>query len=61
MAPAKANTAERRPTQAEAAAMAADSVAKNIRPRPILTEDGWYVHPETVRTVDHGVAKLQVG
>lgn len=58
---AKANTAERMPSQAEAAAMCGDMVAKNLRPRPILTPDGWYVHPETVRTVDHGVARLQVG
>lgn len=58
---AKANTAERMPSQAEAAAMCGDMVAKNLRPRPILTPDGWYVHPETVRTVDHGVARLQLG
>lgn len=58
---AKANSAERMPSQAEAAAMCSDMVAKNLRPRPILTPDGWYVHPETVRTVDHGVARLQVG
>ena len=58
---AKANTAERLPSQAEAAAMCEDQVLKNIRPRPVLTPDGWYVHPESVRTVDHGVAKLQVG
>lgn len=58
---AKANTAERLPSQAEAAAMCNDEVARNKRPRPILTPDGWYVHPETVRTVDHGVAKLQLG
>ena len=58
---AKANTAERLPSQAEAAAMCNDMVAKNQRPRAILTPDGWYVHPEAVRTVDHGVAKLQVG
>ena len=59
---AKANTAERLPSQAEAAAMCEDAIARsNARPRPILTPDGWYVHPESVRTVDHGVAKLQVG
>lgn len=58
---AKANTAERLPSQAEAAAMCDDQVKRNIRPRPVLTPDGWYVHPETVRTVDHGVAKLQLG
>ncbi len=57
---AKANTAERMPSQAEAAAMCNDQVARNIRPRPVLTPDGWYVHPEAVRTVDHGVAKLQM-
>lgn len=58
---ARANTAERLPSQAEAAAMCEDMVSKNLRPRSILTPDGWYVHPEAVRTVDHGVAKLQVG
>lgn len=58
---ARANTAERLPSQAEAAAMCNDMVAKNQRPRSILTPDGWYVHPEQVRTVDHGVAKLQLG
>lgn len=57
---AKANTVERLPSQAEAAVMCNDQVARNIRPRPILTPDGWYVHPEAVRTVDHGVAKLQL-
>jgi len=58
---AKANTAERLPSQAEAKVMCDNQVQKNLRPRPILTPDGWYVHPEAVRTVDHGVAKLQVG
>lgn len=58
---AKANTAERMPSQADAKAMCDDMVARGFRPRPVLTPDGWYVHPETVRTVDHGVAKLQVG
>jgi len=57
---AKANTAERLPSQAEAKAMCDDMVARNLRPRPVLTPDGWYVHPEAVRTVDHGVAKLQL-
>jgi hypothetical protein len=57
---AAANTAQRLPTQAEAAAMCADMVSKGQRPRPILTPDGWFVHPEQVRTVDHGVAKLSV-
>lgn len=58
---AKANTAQRLPSQAEAKAMCDDQVGRNTRPRPVLTPDGWYVHPEAVRTVDHGVAKLQVG
>ena len=58
---AKANTTQRLPSQAEAKAMCDDMVAKNLRPRAVLTPDGWYVHPEAVRTVDHGVAKLQVG
>lgn len=59
---AKANTAQRLPSQAEAKEMCEDAMARsNSRPRPILTPEGWYVHPESVRTVDHGVAKLQVG
>ena len=58
---AQANTAQRLPSQAEAKAMCDDQVGRNTRPRPVLTPDGWYVHPEAVRTVDHGVAKLQVG
>jgi hypothetical protein len=58
---ARANTAERLPSQTEARAMCDDMVSKNMRPRAILTPDGWLVHPEAVRTVDHGVAKLQVG
>lgn len=58
---ALANTTQRLPSQAEAMAMCNDQVARNTRPRPVLTPDGWYVHPEAVRTVDHGVAKLQVG
>lgn len=58
---AKANTAERLPGQADAKAMCDDQVARGFRPRPVLTPDGWYVHPESVRTVDHGVAKLAVG
>lgn len=57
---AAANTKVVLPTQAEAMAMCNDQVAKGTRPRPILTPDGWYVHPESVRTVDHGVAKLAV-
>lgn len=59
---AKANTTERLPSQAEAKVMCEDAMVRsNARPRPVLTPEGWYVHPESVRTVDHGVAKLQVG
>lgn len=58
---AAANTAEKLPTQDEAKAMCDDQVARGTRPRPVLTPQGWYVHPESVRTVDHGVAKLSVG
>jgi hypothetical protein len=57
---AAANTPAKLPSQAEAHAMCEDSVARNIRPRPVLTTDGWYVHPEMTRVVDHGVARLQV-
>jgi len=44
--------AERQPdaaSQAEAAAMAAEQVAAGVRPRALLTPDGWYVHPESAR------------
>lgn len=58
---AAANTTEKLPTQEEAKAMCDDQVARGTRPRPVLTPHGWYVHPESVRTVDHGVAKLSVG
>ena len=58
---AAANTAEKLPSQAQARAMCDDAVINGKRPRPIMTPDGWYVHPESVRTVDHGVAKLSVG
>ena len=36
-------------TQEEAAALAQADVAKGQRPRPLLTPDGWYVHPESAR------------
>lgn len=58
---AAANAKAKLPTQAEAIAMCDDQVSRGIRPRPVLTPEGWYVHPETVRTVDHGVARLSVG
>ena len=57
---AKAAQPQRLPTQDEARVMCEDMVAKNIRPRAILTSDGWYAHPEMARVVDHGVARLQV-
>lgn len=57
---AKAAQPQRLPTQEQARIMCEDQVAKNIRPRAIETVDGWYVHPEMARVVDHGVARLQV-
>ena len=57
---AKNAQAVRLPTQDEARAMCDDMVSRNIRPRAIETVDGWYVHPEMARVVDHGVARLQV-
>ena len=57
---AQAAQPQRLPTQDEARVMCDDMVAKNIRPRAILTTDGWYAHPEMARVRDHGVAKLQV-
>lgn len=57
---AKNAQAVRLPTQDEARAMCEDMVTRNIRPRAVETVDGWYVHPEMTRVVDHGVARLQV-
>ena len=57
---AKAAQPQRLPSQDEAFAMCEDSVKKGIRPRAILTTEGWYAHPEMARVRDHGVAKLQV-
>lgn len=50
--------AQRLPTQAAAAAMCEDSLARGVRPRAILTVDGWYTHPEMARTKAPGVAAL---
>lgn len=38
------------PTQEAARAAAEDAVSRGIRPRAVLTTDGWYTHPETTRT-----------
>lgn len=50
--------AQKLPTQAAAAAMCEDSLARGIRPRAILTVDGWYTHPEMARTKAPGVSAL---
>ena len=47
---AKRLEGERLPTVDAAKAMCADAVAKGLRPRAILTVEGWYVHPEMART-----------
>jgi hypothetical protein len=52
--------AERLPTWQEAAAAAERSVRDGVRPRSVLTSDGWYVHPELARVKDSGVARLMV-
>lgn len=46
------------PSQEEARVMSEAMIAKGIRPRGILTPDGWYIHPEAARVRDHGVARL---
>lgn len=38
------------PTVEAAKAMAEASVAQGIRPRAVLTGEGWYVHPDMTRT-----------
>lgn len=55
---AKANTPDKLPSQSEAAVMCNDQVVRGLRPRPVLTPDGWYVHPESARVLDAGLAKL---
>jgi len=55
---AQAVDTQRLPTQAAAAAMCEDSLARGVRPRAILTVDGWYTHPEMARTKAPGVAAL---
>lgn len=47
---AKRLEGERLPTVAAAAAVCADAVSKGLRPRAVLTSEGWYVHPEMGRT-----------
>lgn len=36
-------------TQDEAREMAEADIARGVRPRALLTPDGWYVHPELTR------------
>lgn len=55
---AQANGAERLPTQDDARVMCENAVAQGKRPRPILTIDGWYAHPEMARSKDTGVTLL---
>jgi len=44
------NTAQKLPTWQQAAAEAEAMVAKGIRPRAVLTPDGFYCHPEIARS-----------
>lgn len=46
------------PSQEEARVMSEAMIAKGIRPRGILTPDGWYIHPEAARVRDYGIARL---
>lgn len=46
------------PTVAAAMEMCEASVRQGLRPRAILTNEGWYAHPEMARTKDLGVARL---
>tara|TARA_B100001105_G_scaffold236652_1_gene212602 strand:+ start:5873 stop:6442 length:570 start_codon:yes stop_codon:yes gene_type:complete len=41
-----------------AVATAENSVAAGQRPRPILTPEGWYVHPDYARVANPDVARL---
>jgi hypothetical protein len=45
------------PTVAAAMKEAAESIAAGKRPRPILTGEGWYCHPELARVAVHGEKK----
>lgn len=47
-----AESQKRLPTQAAAQAMQADAVARGHRPRAILSDEGWVVHPEMTRRPD---------
>ena len=49
---------EKLPSQEEARVMSEAMIAKGIRPRGILTPDGWYIHPEAARVRDHGTVRL---
>ncbi len=46
------------PTVEAARAMCDDAVSKGMRPRAVLTTEGWYAHPEMARTKDLGVSRL---
>jgi hypothetical protein len=47
---AAVNSTERLPTQEAAMALQADAVARGVRPRAILTADGWVTHVEMARS-----------
>jgi hypothetical protein len=45
------------PTVDEAIKLAAKDIAAGKRPRPTLTVEGWYCHPEMARVAVHGEKK----
>lgn len=49
---------DRLPSQEEAHIMCEAQIARGIRPRAILTPDGWYTHPESARVRDLGISRL---
>ena len=55
---AKAHSTARLPTQEDARVMCENAVAQGMRPRAILTSEGWYTHPEMARSKDTGVTLL---
>lgn len=58
--PKKRGEPDKLPTPAEAAAKCEVQVQNGVRPRGVLTTEGWYCHPEMARVKDHGVAHTQL-
>lgn len=51
---------EQLPTVEQAKMTCEDAVSRGIRPRAILTNEGWYTHPEMARVRDD-LSKLAIG